>query len=104
MLTGLEDNILPFEWIFVIVTSVTFSKKIVEIILFFFLCFSSSCSRLCYGHKEMIKMDWHKVGFPVSFRVMFSVLSTLIGSVLHFENSTKRAENIRKRYSPFSFF
>lgn len=49
-------------------------------------------------------MDWHKVGFPVSFRVMFSVLSTLIGSVLHFENSTKRAENIRKHYSPFSFF
>lgn len=36
MLTGLEDNILPFEWIFVIVTNVTFSKKIVEIILFFF--------------------------------------------------------------------
>lgn len=39
MLTGLEDNILPFEWIFVIVTSVTFSKKIVEIILFFFSVF-----------------------------------------------------------------
>lgn len=39
MLTGLEDNILPFEWIFVIVTSVTFSKKIVEIILFFFSLF-----------------------------------------------------------------
>lgn len=49
-------------------------------------------------------MDWHKVGFPVSFRVMFSVLSTLIGSVLHFENSTKRAENIRKHNSPFFFF
>lgn len=48
----------------------------------------------------MIKMDWHKVGFRVSFRdrfrVMFSALSTLIGSVLHFENSNKRVKNIRK--------
>lgn len=104
MLTGLEDNILSFEWILVIATNVTFSKKnYVEIILFSLLF--SSCSQLCYGHKEMIKMDWHKVGFPVSFRVMFSALSTLIGTVLHFENSNKRAENIRKHNSLlFSFF
>lgn len=47
-------------------------------------------------------MDWHKVRFPVSFRVMFSALSTLIGSVLHFENSNKRAENIRK-HNPLIF-
>jgi len=73
------------------------AKKSVEIILFSLLF--SSCSQLCYGHKEMIKMDWHKVGFPVSFRVMFSALSTLIGSVLHFENSNKRAENRRKHNS-----
>lgn len=68
MLTGLEDNILSFEWILVIVTNVTFrkKKKKVEIILFSLLF--SSCSWLCYGHKEMIKMDWHKVRFPVSFR------------------------------------
>lgn len=49
-------------------------------------------------------MDWLKVGFPVSFRVMFSALSTLVGSVLHFENSNKRAENIRKHNSIFFFF
>lgn len=99
MLTGLEDNILSFEWILAIVTNVTFrgKKKKVEIILFSLLF--SSCSRLPYGHKEMIEMDWHKVGFPVSFRVMFSALSTLIGSVLRFENSSKRAENIRKHNS-----
>lgn len=48
-------------------------------------------------------MDWHKVEFPVSFRVMFSALSTLVGSVLHFENSNKRAENIRKHNSIFLF-
>lgn len=49
-------------------------------------------------------MDWRtKLGFPVSFRVMFSALSTLVGSVLHFENSNKRAENIRKHNS-ISFF
>lgn len=36
MLTGLEDNILSFEWILVIVTDVTSAKKKkVEIILFF---------------------------------------------------------------------
>lgn len=35
MLTVLEDNILSFEWILVIVTAVTFWKKYVEIILFF---------------------------------------------------------------------
>lgn len=103
MLTGLEDNILSFEWILVIVTDVTFSKKIMLELFFFSLLFSS-CSQLCYGHKEMIKMDWHKVGFPVSFRVMFSARSTLIGSVLHFENSNKRAENIRKHNSLFFFF
>lgn len=48
-------------------------------------------------------MDWHKVRFPGSFRVMFSALSALIGSVLHFENSNKRAENIRK-YNLLIFF
>lgn len=36
MLTVLEDNILSFEWILVIVTDVTFREKnYVEIILFF---------------------------------------------------------------------
>lgn len=102
MLTVLEDNILSFEWILVIVTDVTFSKKI-TLKLFFFSPLFSSCSRFCYGHKERIKMDWHKVWFPVSFRVMFSALSALVGSVLHFENSNKRAENIRKHNS-ISFF
>lgn len=99
MLTGLEDNILSSEWVLVIATDCYFQKKKnVEIILFSLLF--SSCSQLCYGHKEMIKMDWHKVGLRVSFRdrfrVMFSALSTLIGSVLHFENSNKRVKNIRK--------
>lgn len=103
MLTVLEDNILSFEWILVIFADVTFSKKnYVEIILSSPLF--GSCSQLCYGHKERIKMDWHKVEFPVSFRVMFSALSTLVGSVLHFENSNKRAENIRKHNSIFFFF
>lgn len=36
MLTGLEDNILSFEWILVIVTNVTFRKK-KKLKLFFFL-------------------------------------------------------------------
>lgn len=49
-------------------------------------------------------MDWHKVEFPVSFRVMFSALSTLVGSVLHFESSNKRVENIRKHNSFFFSF
>lgn len=50
MLTGLEDNILCFDWILVIVTDVTSAKKKkkVEIILFSLLF--SSCSQLCYGH------------------------------------------------------
>lgn len=56
----------------------------------------------------MIKMDWHNVGVPVSFRVMFSALSTSIESVLHFEKSNKRGENIRKHnfliFSPLFFF
>lgn len=33
----------------------------------------------------------------------FSAFSTLIGSVLHFENSNKRAKNTRK-HNPFFFF
>lgn len=38
MLTGLEDNILSFEWILVIVTNVTFrKKKKKKLKLFFFL-------------------------------------------------------------------
>lgn len=48
-------------------------------------------------------MDWHKVRFPASFRVMFSAPSALIGSVLLFENSNKRAENMRK-HNPLIFF
>ena len=38
MLTGLEDNILSFEWILVIVTDVTFSKKIMLKLFFFLYC------------------------------------------------------------------
>lgn len=64
MLTVLEDNILSFEWILVIVTDVTFREKIM-LKLFFFSPLFSSCSQLYYGHKERIKTDWHKVGFPV---------------------------------------
>lgn len=38
MLTVLEDNILSFEWILVIVTDVTFSKKIMLKLFFFLHC------------------------------------------------------------------
>lgn len=38
MLTGLEDNILSFQWVLVIVTNVAFrKKKKVEIVFFFFI-------------------------------------------------------------------
>lgn len=80
MLTGLEDNILSFQWVLVIVTNVAFRKE-ERLKLFFFSLLFSSCSQLCYGHKEMIKMDWHKVGFPVSFRDRFRVV---FFSPLHF--------------------
>lgn len=102
MLTGLEDNILSFECILVTVSDVTFSKKITLKLFFFLHCLALVLSFVMAT--KMIKMDWHKAGFPVSFRVMFSALSTLIGSVLHFENSYKRAENIRKHNSLSFFF
>lgn len=103
VLTVLEDKILSLNGFLLFLLMLLSAKKnYVEIILSSPLF--GSCSQLCYGHKERIKMDWHKVEFPVSFRVMFSALSTLVGSVLHFENSNKRAENIRKHNSLFFSF
>lgn len=37
MLTGLEDNILSFQWVLVIVTNVAFRKKKGSKLFFFFI-------------------------------------------------------------------